>query len=349
MRKTVLAIYDFFSARKWLAGLLLCVLLALCALSALRIEYEEDINAFLPKDSESKKYTEIYGKLGSSDRIAVFFSPKEDSDSTEDDVEDAMLEFGACLEALDSDSLVKESIICTDESALGDAFSFICSNWPLFMRPEDYARADSLLNTPGYRGEKLAQLKLSLMSPFSSYATDYWKSDPLGIFQPVLGRLAALRPASSANVRDGFLFAADGKTGIAFAISPFGGSESGNNAAFVSLVKQAEEQTSAKYPAIEIFSTGGPEVAVENASRIKKDSFLALGIAVLLICIVLWLSYKRFADVVWIVVSILAGSAFALGLVALFRPSLSVIILGIGSMITGIAANYPLHYVDHLK
>ena len=47
--------------------------------------------------------------------------------------------------------------------------------------------------------------------------------------------------------------------------------------------------------------------------------------------------------------SILAGALFALGIIALFKSSVSLIVLGIGSMIIGIAVNYPLHYVDHLK
>ena len=105
----------------------------------------------------------------------------------------------------------------------------------------------------------------------------------------------------------------------------------------------------AQHPALNIYSTGGPEVAVENSSRIKKDSFLALAIAAILICIVLWFSYKRFQDVLWILVSIAFGAVFALGIIALFRPSISIIILGIGCTVIGIAVNYPLHYVDHLK
>ena len=48
MKRFVLHIYDFLSAHKGLAVALLLVLLGLCALSALRMDYEEDISAFLP-------------------------------------------------------------------------------------------------------------------------------------------------------------------------------------------------------------------------------------------------------------------------------------------------------------
>ena len=108
-------------------------------------------------------------------------------------------------------------------------------------------------------------------------------------------------------------------------------------------------ETAQRNPSVRISSTGGPEVAVTNAETIKKDSFLALGIAALLILLVLWLSYKRFSDVAWMLASITAGALIALGIIALFKSSISIIILGIGSTIIGIAVNYPLHYVDHLK
>ena len=195
----------------------------------------------------------------------------------------------------------------------------------------------------------MAENERSFYSMGSSFTSQYLRSDPLGLFSPVLQRLEALNPATKSRVEDGFLFTGDGRTGVVLFNSPFGGSESGKNAQLVALTDTVKARTAAQFPDIRIFSSGGPEVAVGNASRIKKDSFLALAIAALLICIVLWLSYKRFADVFWILVSILTGALFALGIIACFKSSVSLIVLGIGSMIIGIAVNYPLHYVDHLK
>jgi predicted exporter len=208
---------------------------------------------------------------------------------------------------------------------------------------------DSLLAVPGYVEERMAENERSFYSMGSSFTSQYLRSDPLGLFSPVLQRLEALNPATKSRVEDGFLFTGDGRTGVVLFNSPFGSTESGRNADLKALTDTVKARTAAQFPDLRITSTGGPEVAVENASRIKKDSFLALALAALLICIVLWLSYKRFTDVCWILVSILAGALFALGIIALFKSSVSLIVLGIGSMIIGIAVNYPLHYVDHLK
>ena len=207
----------------------------------------------------------------------------------------------------------------------------------VFSLNPDPSRIDSLSN-PGYIDRILEQDKVLLMSP-NPVLSNYVRQDPL--------RLSSSTP--NVRIEDGYLFTQDGETGIIFFDSPYGGSESARNAGLIDSLRVVKAAVQAAHPEVNIYSTGGPEVAVENSSRIKKDSFLALAIAALLICIVLWFSYKRFQDVLWILISIAFGAVFALGIIALFRPSISIIILGIGCTVIGIAVNYPLHYVDHLK
>ena len=345
MKKIVLHIYDYLSAHKGLAIVLMAVLLGLSALSALRMDYEEDITAFLPQSEESKRYSDVYNRLG-QDRMAVFFTSDE---GDPDRMMDAMTAFGENWADADKDGLIPDLQVSTDSGAAQEVFDFIRSNWPYFLTEADYARMDSLLAVPGFVEEKMAENERSFYSMASGFTSQYLRSDPLGLFSPVLQRLEALNPATRSRVEDGFLFTGDGRTGVVLFNSPFGGSESGKNADLKALVDTVKARTAAQFPDVRITSTGGPEVAVENAARIKKDSYLALALAAILICIVLWLSYKRFADVFWILVSILAGALFALGIIACFKSSVSLIVLGIGSMIIGIAVNYPLHYVDHLK
>ena len=348
MKRIILHIYDFLSARKGLAVVLLAVLIGLCALSALRMDYEEDISAFLPQSEESKRYSEVYNRLG-QDRMAVFFEARDTAETDPYRLMDAMTAFGGIWADADTARLVPDLRVSTDADAVETVFGFIRENWPYFLTEADYARMDSLLALPGYVHDRMEENRRSFYSLASGFASTYFRSDPLGLFSPVLKRLEALNPSTRSRVEDGFLFTGDGRTGVVLFNSPFGGSESGRNAELVALLQTVKARTEAEFPDIAVTSTGGPEVAVGNASRIKNDSFLALALAAILICIVLWLSYKRFADVFWILVSILSGALFALGIIALFKSSVSLIVLGIGSMIIGIAVNYPLHYVDHMK
>ena len=306
------------------------LLLAASGLSLSRLGFEENISAFLPETPAVKRYNEVYSRMG-IDKMAVFFEG-----GTLEERIDAMAEFEQQWGEIDDVDIL-------------DVLSFISANEPYFLEQGDYERMDSLLSDPAYMDRKLAEQHESMYSAASSLSSRYLRSDPLDLFTPVLGRLSKLNPSGGGQVIDGYLFTGDGETGIVFFESPFGSSESGKNAELVASLEEVKSAIAERYPSLSISSTGGPEVAVANATTIKKDSFLALSIAALLIFLILWFSYKRFSDVVWMLLSIAAGALFALGVIAMWKSSISIIILGIGSTIIGIAVNYPLHYVDHLK
>ena len=333
MKNFILQIYDWLTAHKRVAGIILFVILALSAASALRLRYQEDISAFLPKEQR-----EQLQNVDGQQRVAVLFRGG-DMDARLD----AMYAFAANWNEVCEDIPISAD---ADNGQVMEVFGFLCGNWPYFLQEGDYARMDSLLAVPGYVEQALQQDKEALYNS-SALQERYMRADPLRLYNSVMQRFQALNKGG--RMEDGCLFTEDGETGIILFDSPYGGSETANNGRLVLLLEQVKTQTSADFPEITITSTGGPQVAVENAGRIKKDSILALALAAILICIVLWFSYKRVADVLWILISIAAGALFALGIIALFKSSVSLIVLGIGCTIIGIAVNYPLHYVDHLK
>ena len=322
MKSFILKVYDYLSAHRGLAVLILAVLLALSGWSASRLHFEEDISAFLPEDSREQLQAS-----GGDGKMAVFFRG-----GTPQERKDALYSFQDRWEEAFPDIYLYEA--AGDQAAV--VFDFLSSNWPYFLEEDDYAWMDSLLESPSYIPSKLQEDKesLTLGNPFTA---KYIRRDPLGLFSPVLSRLQNAQPEALQD------------TEILFFDSPYGGSESARNGELLEVLSALKEETAQAYPSVHVSSTGGPEVAVENSSRIKTDSFLALAIAFLLIALVLWMSYKRIQDVLWILLSIGAGAIFALGIIACFKASVSIIVLGIGCTVIGIAVNYPLHYIDHLK
>lgn len=340
-----LKIYDFLVKRKWLAGLV-AVLLALAGgLLATRLHYEEDITRFLPSDELSSKYSDAYNALGKKNNIILIFSPK-DSLVDEYSIKDAIYGFEEALEVTGPVTGLERQIT-VDQSAALDMMDAVMAKVPLYMTEADYGRIDSLLNDE-YIINRLEEDRRSLQFPSGEMVVRYIQSDPLGLFSPLLQRLRS----SAANVNyvmiDDCIFTKDGK-GLAFLTSPYGMSESGMNSKVAGLVQAAVDRTEAANPEVEISAVGAPLIAVANAARIKKDSIMAISIALILIGLLLILAYRRFSDIAWIAVSIAFGWIFAIGAIALIRDSISIIVLGIASVIIGIAVNYPLHYMDGFK
>ncbi|MGM9735316.1 MAG: 1-acyl-sn-glycerol-3-phosphate acyltransferase [Candidatus Cryptobacteroides sp.] len=342
MNRLFLKIYDFLSSHRTATWIILVVAMAVSILSLTRMKYSEDISAFLPKNELTEKYSSVYMKLGGQDRIAVFFRG-DDRDS----IMCAMDLFGERWTERDTAGIVTDLQVRMEDDAIGTVTDFVRNNIPYFLEKQDYERMDSLLAEPGYIQDRLEQDIRMMMFPTSSMVGEYISYDPLDLFSPVYKRLSSL-DTGSASMDDGYVFLGDG-VGTVFMKSPYGDSESGNNARIVNMLDEVIESVSETFPSVSVSSVGGPVIAVGNSSRIKKDSILAVAISIILIFTVLLLSFRDFRDILWIGFSILCGCIFSLGLISLFKTEISLIILGISSIIIGIAVNYPLHYIDHLK
>lgn len=343
-----LKIHDFLVGRKWLAVLLSVLLAVVCLFLASRLHYEEDISRFLPSDEESSKYSEAYNALGKKNNIILIFSAKDGSEAGEDEISEAIHDFEGVFDAVDSTGMVPQRQITVDSGMAFEVMEFVSSGYPLYMTEADYQRIDSLLNIQDYVRGQLEADRQSLLFPTGDAMVTNVRTDPLHLFTPVLQRLRSSAANSNYDVVDDCIFTKDGH-GLAFLTSPYGTSESGMNSKVAELVDEAISRTEAEHPDVSVSAVGAPLIAVTNATQIKKDSILAISLALLLIGLLLVFTYKRFSDILWIVVSITFGWLFAVGGIALIRDSMSIIVIGVASVIIGIAVNYPLHFMDGLK
>ena len=352
MNKFFLSIYDRLSRNKPLSIFLMAVILGLCVLSALRLDYKETIADFLPSDPEKEKYTSVYNDMSDQGQITVIFAvdtTKLVDDEALDAIMDAMDAFEANWQKEDTASLVGDLRCKVDDSQVFDAIDFIRDNQALFLTEADYQRMDSLLATPDYVATCMGNVKRILSMPTGSFVVDGVKADPLNLYSPSLQRLNALNPTQGYRLEDEYLFNERGNMGFAFFSSPFTGSDTQGNAKIVELINRVIEQTKVTSPDVHVSAVGAPTIAVTNAQQIKKDSLLSVSLALVLIFGILMFTMARKRNLLWLGISILFGWIFALAIIALFKSSISIIVVGIGSVIVGIAVNYPLHYLDHIK
>lgn len=139
MKRLVLQIYDFLSSHKVVAAALWAALLVLCGVLAYRLDFEENISAFLPRSPESERYSEVYARLG-QEKMAVLFEGGELEDRLE-----AMAAFETRWAQADTAGLVPDLRAATDENRMLEVLSFLTANVPYFLEEPDYVRMDSLL------------------------------------------------------------------------------------------------------------------------------------------------------------------------------------------------------------
>ena len=349
MTDIVLKIYDYLHRHTMVCvstfGLLTAVLVGLVS----RIDFNEDISAFLPLDENYQQSLRVYQDISGANKVIAIFQSKEKSDSQADSIVQAMNQYETLLAKVDSTSIIKEKTTQIDYNKMSETIDFIYQNIPYFLTEKDYARMDSLLSIPAYTESRLQEDLQALMFPTSGILTSNLENDPLNLFEPVVSELYKNNGTDNFELYDGYIFTQDLEHGIVVLISPYGNSETKDNTRLMKMLNAVADSTEAHNPTVSVHYTGGPAIAVGNSKQIKQDCLLSVSIAVLLILAFLFYAFRSPRNILLIVISISWGWLYALGVLSIFHESISMIVVGISSIIVGIAVNYPLHLIAHAR
>ena len=353
--------YDHLSHRPMVRGGIMAVLtMGLIALVA-NINFNEDIADFLPIEGQHKQAMTTYQQISGASNVVAIIKQKESPtppQDTENQADETDLYAQMCQAADDMVNAVSESdtthmvgqILWQVDAEAIDAVSDFCyANAPYFLSQSELNRIDSLLSQPGYAAQQMNHNRQMLMLPTAGYAAQSIQCDPLDLFGPTLSQMRSATSDMKCETFDGHIFSPDKTRCIVVFTSNYGASETANNATLSQLLNECAMSTMAQNPSTEITLVGGPVIAVGNAERIKKDSVLSIVISLVLIAVLLWGTLANWRNLMLIVLSIGWGWLFAMGGLTVCHSNVSMIVVGISSLILGIAVNYPLHYIAHLE
>ncbi len=321
----------------------------LLALSVSRLGYKEDIADFLPMDSDHHNAMKVFQDISGANKVFAVFQYRDTTKADPDMVVGAVDAFVAEVEKADTAKVLDNITSQVDMDKMTEVTDFVYNNIPFFLSDADYARMDSVQARPGYVAAQLQQDKQMLMFPTGGIFSDNIQRDPLNIFTPVVQRLQRSDSSLKYELYDGHIFSPDMQKAIVMMDSPYGASETENNARLTAMLKGCAAKATAHAPNVDVHIIGGPVIAVTNATQIKHDSILSVAIAVTLILALLLFSFRNVRNLLLIAFSIAWGWLFAMGGLALVHDRVSVIVIGISSVILGIAVNYPLHFIAHLS
>ena len=340
--RLLLRLYDFLQSHRFLRLALLTAVMVAAVASALQLRFKEDISDFLPNDPTYRRSMDLYRQTNVADRIFVVFRMKDTSQVDVDRIVQAVTLF-------EQQAKAKRWTITArmDYERMLRVADFVYRNAPLLMNEEDYARMSRRMNADSIAAA-VRHDKEMLLFPTGDWLSRNIQKDPLGLFTPILERLQTSGRAMRYELNDGCIFAPGGRFAIAMVDSPFGSSETDRNNQLIEEIDAATRKVEAQLQNVQITTTGAPVIAVENARQIKTDSLWAVGIAVVLILGLLVYTLRRVRYLSLIALSLAFGWVVAMGGIALVSREVSIIVLGIASVIIGIAVNYPLHFVTHL-
>ncbi|MCQ2976214.1 MAG: 1-acyl-sn-glycerol-3-phosphate acyltransferase [Bacteroidales bacterium] len=321
-----------------------CVSTIICAL---QLEFREDISDFLPQKSNYSKVSRFVETASGNSRIFIYFHQK-DSIYNQKRIGMCMEKFVNIAKLNDTQHYFDKLVAKVDENQINKMSSFVQNNIALFIDSTDYQRAIDSCLTENHINSAFKTDKTILTAPVPGYIKNVVSTDPLGMFIHVLNDLKNFKPSNNYDVVDGQIFENDKKRGIIFYDSPTGMSESNTNAKIINILNNVSKELNTEFNDIEISLFGPPVIAVCNASQIKKDTILTSVFSIILILLILWFSIKNIQNLMIMGLTLLFGFGVALACAWLFFGEISLIALGISAVFTGIAVNYPLHFITHL-
>lgn len=206
------------------------------------------------------------------------------------------------------------------------------SQMPYRIADSVYARFDSIF-TPQAVNAALLRDKAILAIPGASILSTAIAYDPLGLIE-----LSTLNAQCSTLNRS-----------FAFYDSPYGSTETQRNALLIDSLQTITDRVAQHFPTLHIRWTGAPVISVSNARRIKLDTILCISLSLVLIILLLAYSFPRRRDLWLILLSVSFGWLMGMAVLRIVTPTISAVVLGIGSVLIGIAVNYPLHLLVHQR
>lgn len=352
MRNFFVSIYRFFDKKPWLLWSILILLIGFSVWGMTRLRFVEDISSFLPQNSNNQRVNYAYQHIGASNKIVLNFKKNNTSNDIENEdytiLTNAVDSVVAQLQQSDSSHFIKNLLYEVNQEQVNEITDFVVQNMPYFLTEEDYERMDTLLSKENI-AQQIENDKFLLASPMG-VMQNIIISDPLFFSSNILKSLTTFQLSDQYHQENGYLFNKKGDEAIVVVTSQFPISETDNNAKLIAQIENAISTVEKSFnQEVKISAFGASMVSLTNSNQIKKDSILAIVISLILILALLIYYYRNFKSILLIAISIAFGGIFALGFIVLFKNPISIIAVGVASIILGIAVNYPIHFLSHFK
>ena len=347
MHRIFVPIYRFFKAHKALMYIVMVASALLFAFFGFQLRFEEDIIKLLPRSAMSSEIA--FSDMSLKDKVFIQLTssnPEEAADPMR--LGECMEEYCALIEERDSSTHFINNLLCTlDADMAFSAMDYAITYLPTFMDPEWYPSIDESLSRERIDSIMAVNYEM-VMEDETGEISQLVALDPLGIREVLLPAILGGDSAMGGfSIEDGHLFCPDKTVALAFLSPNFGYTDSGVATKFNNLLKKAAKDYCAKNPDVKILIHGNPQASYSNASTIKHDLVWTVGLSLLVILLMMIMSFHSFRFVWQQFVPVLYGALFSLACIYWIKGYVSLMALGFGVIILGVAISYCLHILIH--
>lgn len=351
MSKFTIAAYYFFKKHKIFFYALLIISFGVFAFFSSKMQFEEDITKLLPPMQNSDNSTEmVFANLKVKDKLFILLEPIND----EVEVEDLAT---ACDELIDSimsnpqsQEMLTDVLYRVDEDMLKNGINELYTYIPTFLDSSDYLLLDSLTTTESIN-QQMQENLMTMYSPAGAAFKDMIAQDPLALRKIFMTKMEAVKDGLGGNYKivNQHFFTPDSALVIAFLSPNFKTVNSKLSAKLIEAIDDEIDEFNSRYPNIKVHYHGAAPQSVFNSKQIKNDLLMTLSVSLGLACLVIGLCYKNRSTLIQLIIPVVYGFLFSLTIIYFIKGQLSLLALGIGAIVLGVALSYCLHVITHYK
>ncbi|MDR1745825.1 MAG: MMPL family transporter [Tannerella sp.] len=345
------ALYLFFRKHRWLLYGLLIISSLLFIWTGSKVHYEEDISKLLPSTQNNTTEGLVFNNLKVKDQLYLLLVPRDSATDAGTLTErcDAFVELLLNKDSATQD--IRHILYRMDEDLIRSGMTFLFAHAPAWMDTTLYLRMETLLTADAIQRQMAENYDL-IISPSGMAYREVIRHDPVGLRNLFIS-------GDSSMASDGFggnykmvyrhFFTPDTGIVLAFLSPNFKSFDSGAGTRLVRMLESGIAEFQAQYPDVEVLFHGAPVQSVFNSRQIKKDLFMTLSISLFVICLVIGICFKNKSTLPMLLFPVSYGAFFALACIYLIQGGMSLMALGIGAIVLGVALSYCLHVLTHYK
>lgn len=314
---------------------------------ATQIHLEEDINKLMPSSKNEDGSTKLaFANLKIKDKTFLLFEGKDTEHLIEvcDAFVDTLLQRDSISKTIDN------VFYRLPEDLIMDGVDYAEQHFPAYIDTSAYARFDTLLTREHFI-KQMQQNREDLTGEFGEMFPELIQMDPLGMREVLVDQLSPILNAGTGSYKtiEGHFFVPDSTVCIAFITPCFSSTNTGQGSALFEMLNEEIANFAKTYPEVRVTYHGTPASGYYNSTQIKHDLTTTISGALILVLLFLLAFFRRWDTIPLLLLPVVFGTLFALAMMYWLKGEFSLLALGIGGVVLGVALSYVLHVLTHQK
>ena len=344
MTNFFIRIYRYFRSHQAVCWLSMILLFVFFGWQASCIHLEEDIDKLMPSSRNEDGTTKLaFADLKIKDKIFLLFA----ENSKRSETSEIIAVCDAFIDSLQQDSaLIEDAFYRLDEELMPEGIDYLTEHLPAYIDTKAYARFDSLLTVEHF-ARQMQQNRDDLTGEFGEMFPELIQTDPMGMRNVLAEQMAPLMSAGNYRTVDSHFLVPDSTVCIAFLTPCFSSTNTGQGSALFERLNSLITQFAVSHPHVEISYHGTPASGYYNSTQIKSDLTTTIAGALVLVLLFLLVCFRRWDTIPLLLLPVAFGTLFGLTLMYWLKGEFSLLALGIGGVVLGVAMSYVLHVLTH--